>query len=161
MIFNISLLSLSLSQLILDSSLVPVDELAHIHHLGAWLVRWRTAPRWAVTEGMKETDTSISQRPCQNREGICKLWKNKHKKHARAVFRLGSSVGRLLCFSWFFVEFNLTWRKLIGRVYDWDALRNCLANRLALLTSALPQEVKSAIFPCLLITSYLAASRSC
>lgn len=68
MIFNINLLS----RLILDSFLVPVDALVYIHHLGIWLVSWSPVPRWAVTEGMKKTDTSISQWSCQNREGICK-----------------------------------------------------------------------------------------
>lgn len=88
MIFNINLLS----WLIWDSFLLPVDALVYIHHLGIWLVSWSPAPRWAVTEGMKKTDTSISQWSCQNHEGICKK-----REEARACF--SSSMSRcLLCF---------------------------------------------------------------
>lgn len=68
MIFNISLFS----WLVWDSFLLPADALVYIHHLGIWLVSWSPAPRWAVTEGMKKTDTSISHWSCQNHEGICK-----------------------------------------------------------------------------------------
>lgn len=68
MILNINLLTL----LIWDSFILPVDALVYIHHLGIWLVSWSPVPRWAVTEGMKKTDTSISQWSCQNHEGICK-----------------------------------------------------------------------------------------
>lgn len=88
MIFNISLLS----RLIWDSSLLPVDALVYIHHLGIWLVSWSPAPRWAVTEGMKKTDTSISQRSCQNHEGICK-----REREQERVFSSSMSRSRL-CF---------------------------------------------------------------
>lgn len=87
MIFNINLLS----RLIWDSFLLPVDALVYIHHLGIWLVSWSPTPRWAVTEGMKKTDTSISQWSCQNHEGICK------GREQERVF--SSSMSRsLLCF---------------------------------------------------------------
>lgn len=86
MIFNIKLLS----RLIWDSSLLPVDALVYIHHLGIWLVSWSPAPRWAVTEGTKKTDTSISQRSCQNLEGIC--------KRRGSVFFSSSMSRSLLCF---------------------------------------------------------------
>lgn len=48
-----------------DLFLLPTDTLVYINHLGILRVLWCWVTHWALTEGMKKTDTSISQRSRQ------------------------------------------------------------------------------------------------